>query len=873
MKIIVWLFSILPFISLGQVTIDFEDGTLTGWEQFPENRWGTDSLTPVSGNFSLYHSFDNHQSGEDRISIANGRIDPEMPVKWGFSIKHGYLPSSSNRWTIILMADRGASGFFQEGFSALTIGVNTGSTDDSLRIYRVSGNKSTAILTCNLNWEKDVGINTWFLSVGIKDGVLSVYGGESSTSCHLLGSTEYEISREVRYNYFGINFIYTSARDRLLWFDDLLIQADYIADTIPPALVYAKFLSRSTVELFFSEQIDPGLTKVENFLLEPGNKSPSSLSIIDNYVFLGFEEIFTRGDTYTIICRNIFDQEGNKVDNDSAKFLYYEAISYDILINEIMADPSPPVYLPEYEYLELYNRTQYPVPIENWSLEVGIKEYLLSGQIPPNGYLIITNDGAVELFNSYGNVAGLFTSVTALANSGNTIILKDRYGEIIDAVAYEESWYTDDFKRQGGWSLERIDPENVCAGMTNWSDAVSMTGGTPGSENSVRNVNRDFQPPFVKGVQIVSDREIRILFNESIAKDYFFEGNPFSIADGLNQVIRITPSLPFYNSCLIELMDPMYQGKVYGLLMREDFRDCAGNYGSHPWLVRFGMPVPPGFTDIIITEVLYSPYPGCPEFIEIYCNSDELLDLSGLILGINYGSGSETKREYVVNEQQLFFPGEYLALTTNPDKLENYYDILYPERLYLMKNMPSLRNEGGCIELTDRSFQLIDKYCYSKNDQFPLLNSDQGVSLERMNIDRNPGFLSHWHSASSVAGFGTPGYKNSQLLNPEVFPETISINPGTFTPDNDGYEDVAIISYHVHEEGYTGNIQIFNASGRQVKHIARNELLGITGSFVWDGRDESGQLSRTGIYLVYFDAFNLKGGRIRKKATVLLVRK
>ncbi len=557
----------------------------------------------------------------------------------------------------------------------------------------------------------------------------------------------------------------------------------------------------------------------------------------------------------------------------SATLLYYEARPHDILINEIMADPSPPVYLPEFEYLELYNRSASLISIENWTLEVGTRKYLLSGQMPPDDYLIITYTEAVGQFTSYGQVKGLFSSVTALANTGQTLILKDQYGDIIDAVSYEENWYNDPFKRQGGWSLERIDQENYCAGRENWTDAESVEGGTPGEENSVKNIIPDFEAPFVKGVQIISEKEIRILFNENISRDFFYEENPFSISGSINQIIKFTPSLPFYNSCVLELKDPLFHGKVYELLISDNLRDCLGNKRSEPLIVMFGKPVSPAFTDIIITEVLYSPYPGCPEFIEIYCNSNELIDLSELIIGVDYGPGSETRKEYIVTEPQLFFPGDYLALTTNPERLKDYYDILVPESLYLMKNMPLLRNDGGCIELTTRSLQLIDKYCYSKNDQYPLLNSDYGVSFERMFIDRNPGYNCQWHSASSVAGFATPGYKNSQSLSLEIFSETLSIDPRTFTPDNDGTDDVTVITYHLNTEGFTGNIMIFNAAGILVKHLARNELLGFTGNFIWDGRDESGQVCSTGIYLVLFDAFNLKGAKIREKSTVLLVRR
>lgn len=555
--------------------------------------------------------------------------------------------------------------------------------------------------------------------------------------------------------------------------------------------------------------------------------------------------------------------------NDSA--ILYKAKPYDILFTEIMADPLPEVLLPGNEYLELFNRTGYKISIEGWTLEAGTKSYTLAGIVQPDSYLIITYSGAKELFIGYGEVLGLFSSTSTLTNTGLTLILKDNHGEIIDAVEYSDSWYRDEFKGMGGWSLERIDVSNVCTGFENWIASVSHAGGTPGRVNSVSAPNPDLELPYVSGVQIVSGNSINIIFNESVRREFFYGESPFKITGSSNSITGIYPALPFYDACRIELRDSIMEGQTYEMMANENFSDCSGNKYIQALKIRFGIPVLPQFTDIILTEVLYSPYPGCPEFIEIYSNSDQILDLSGLIIGLDYNDGMPVKREYLINNQQLLFPGDYLVLVSDPKALKNFYHIRFPERLFTMKNLPSLRNEGGCIELSDRSFQIIDLYCYSKNDHYSLLDSDAGVSLERMNIDRRPGYESSWHSASSVSGFATPGYENSQALSLINSDESLSIEPGTFTPDNDGKDDVVVISYKLKEEGYTGNIIIFNASGLRVINLAMNESLGFGGSFVWDGKNFSGIKCQTGIYLVYFDAFNLKGKRIRKKKTVLLV--
>ena len=35
-----------------------------------------------------------------------------------------------------------------------------------------------------------------------------------------------------------------------------------------------------------------------------------------------------------------------------------------------MADPDPPVALPPYEYIELYNPNPFPINLENWKIKI-----------------------------------------------------------------------------------------------------------------------------------------------------------------------------------------------------------------------------------------------------------------------------------------------------------------------------------------------------------------------------------------------------------------------------------------------------------------------------------------------------------------------
>ena len=55
----------------------------------------------------------------------------------------------------------------------------------------------------------------------------------------------------------------------------------------------------------------------------------------------------------------------------------------------------------------------------------------------------------------------------------------------IDSVNYSDNWYKDEDKRDGGWTLEIIDPDNICSEHQNWVASEDELGGTPGTQNSV----------------------------------------------------------------------------------------------------------------------------------------------------------------------------------------------------------------------------------------------------------------------------------------------------------------------------------------------------------------------------------------------------
>ena len=131
--------------------------------------------------------------------------------------------------------------------------------------------------------------------------------------------------------------------------------------------------------------------------------------------------------------------------------------------------------------------------------------------------------------------------------------------------------------------------------------------------------------------------------------------------------------------------------------------------------------------------------------------------------------------------------------------------------------------------------------------------------MERIDYNAPTQQPDNWHSAATSVGYGTPTYKNSQYKINDGVQGDITVTPEIVSPDNDGIDDFATITYNFPSPGYVANITVFDANGRVVRYLQRNALCGITGNYRWDGLGEKNQKLPVGIYIIYTEVFNLSG--------------
>lgn len=165
-----------------------------------------------------------------------------------------------------------------------------------------------------------------------------------------------------------------------------------------------------------------------------------------------------------------------------------------------------------------------------------------------------------------------------------------------------------------------------------------------------------------------------------------------------------------------------------------------------------------------LSEVMASPPPGVPEYIELYNPHPIAISLSALHIEI--GRDAEHLKSYPLEGLAHVPPRSYVVLTSQPDSLARHYPEAAPERM-LRVRLPRLRNAGCRIHLVHDG-ALLDSVSYSPGRLDRGVRTQRGVSLERrtpLEPDDPPSDL--WRSARAEMQHATPTRPNSiQHLDP-----------------------------------------------------------------------------------------------------------
>jgi gliding motility-associated-like protein len=862
------------FVTFSQLKFDFENGNISDWQESISNHWEVSSINSLSGKSSLHHSFDNTSAGHDQISfLMPGDIDFSNNVSWSFKVRHNYYPSSSNNWSVFLVANKNSTEMYPgSSVSGFVVGVNYSGSDDILKLWKVEKGNINTVIETNLNWETEIGDSTALVKVSRSSSGNWVV--EVSKECkveNLISVGSSILDEIIQGRFFGVFYKYSATQDMKLWLDDIEINAAFVEDNSGPVVDSISVLN-NCVEIWFNEDIDSGSVDNANFIANPGQLMPEEISFTsDRSILLKFNNLENRVN-YSLNINEIKDLHNNIITPVVKEFSYYQPADYDVLITEIMADPEPTVNLPNYEYLELYNNTDFQINLNKWILQSGENKCIFpSFTINPHDYAVICNKKALSSFIAYSKSIGLWTDSYFLNNSDGLLLLKEPSGKLISYAYYKTESYNDKFKEEGGWSLEMKDYKNPCGGESNWGFSENNSGGTPGKVNSI---SEDFNSQTVPDhlYTMVPD-DTTIILHWSNMPGFSFIQNPKMFGISTNNSAKIYPesaefALTNFPSTMLKVSTGVITDESSTIFLTNKMSDCTGATNNDEITIPFAKPMQCDSFDVVINEVLYSPNTGGAEFVELYNRSQKIIDAGNLFFStLDTITGKVKSFCNVADKGFLFFPGEYILLTDNMQENNEKCKLAL-----VSANFPSLTDDYGTIAIINKENKTIDKFSYSKKMHSPILQDDKGVSLERINVNWPTQSTSNWHSASQASGFSTPGYKNSQTYNDSVSTSKIFISPEVFSPNNDGNEDFLTIKINSNSEDKLLNINIYNSSGKLVKHLRRNQLLGVENGFTWDGASDDNRLLPSGIYILHITIQTEQGKASEYKKTCVLRR-
>ena len=321
----------------------------------------------------------------------------------------------------------------------------------------------------------------------------------------------------------------------------------------------------------------------------------------------------------------------------------------------------------------------------------------------------------------------------------------------------------------------------------------------------------------------------------------------------------------------IKFGEALSQGTKYELNL-SDIRDYSGNmaddtalYFAHVDEVEAG--------DIIFTEVMFVPYAGGSEFVEIYNKSNKVIDLSKLKFSTRKAADSTIySAKKIASQTSLIFPEEIKVLTKDAAGVKNFYEC--EDASFIEMSFPSLRNANGAIVLfRSADTMIVDNFYYdAKMHVESVPDKGKGVSLERISL-----VSEEWTSAPEIAGYATPGVwkKGTKILTRQQPADVsdVKIDASEICYPYYDQDKQFHLSYQFGRPNYQMTVKVYSMEGICVRTLLNNATMDTDGNITWDGKDDNGRILNVAPYVLRVEAFHATNGDRYNKSFVVLVSK
>ncbi len=435
------------------------------------------------------------------------------------------------------------------------------------------------------------------------------------------------------------------------------------------------------------------------------------------------------------------------------------SLSADVIINEIMYNTPGN----DNEWVELYNDGEAAVDLEGWWMVDDDEAH--TALVFPSGYSIAVGEYFTVAI-SHHELADPFpftpdfdwTDVSDwnLGNGTDEVNLYDQNDVLVDQVIYDDGdpWPT--APDGEGPSLELIDPEMDNSLATSWQ-ASYVDGGTPGEANSQAEMPiLTIEPSFYdfETVEAGETYEVTLTLYNTGTQQLSLEGVEYPSDEfDLNELDRnldLPQTIEAGESITAVLsLDPNDPVRDY---VFEDVITFTGNFETVEFEVSYTIVTES--VGIVINEIMYNSLSYDNEWVELYNDSNDAVDLEGWYMI----DDDETHTALVFPAGTTIAAGEYftIALYHDPQASEFPFTPDYDATEIIDWN---LNNTTDTINLYGPDDNLEDVVTYADSGEWPTLPDGNGPSLELIDPTYDNNLAASWQASADDGG--SPGEENS----------------------------------------------------------------------------------------------------------------
>ena len=277
---------------------------------------------------------------------------------------------------------------------------------------------------------------------------------------------------------------------------------------------------------------------------------------------------------------------------------------------------------------------------------------------------------------------------------------------------------------------------------------------------------------------------------------------------------------------------------------------------------------------ILINEIMYNPLPNNSEYLELFNNTNDSINLINWKILDQYTT-SGRRNEIVISNEVFIKPKDYITISADSSIFNLFPELKNcKEKVYVLnKSSLNLNNDEDEIVIYELNGDLQDSIKYSDKWHNPNISNSKGISLEKINTNFISKDRNNWSSSTNILG-GTPSKINSVFKDGiEITQNKVEIQPNPFSPNDDGFEDNTLIKISSEFNTALLRIRIFDKNGRIRKNLINNKAITNHYEIFWDGKDDEGKTLNTGIYIVFVELIDDSNGVTKSYKVPIVIAK